>query len=208
MNLAKTKEMLLYTAQNIMDSKDELCRIDAQIGDGDHGIGMYNGMKKAKEVLESRDFASVNDLFTTMGSTMLMTMGGASGVIFGTLFMMAFKTEDPFTDLTAPLLAHGMRNALQALRRRVDSQLGDKTMLDAFIPAVEAMESYEGEDLDEALTLAAAAAAAGVEATKQVVAKYGRAKSLGERAIGYQDAGATSVYLIFHFMQEWVAAHE
>lgn len=207
MNISQTKDMLIYVAERIMENRDELCRIDAQIGDGDHGIGMYNGMKKAKEALESREFGSVSDIFTTMGTAMLMTMGGASGVIFGTVFMGAFKEEPDLQKLDAGALARGMCRSQAALGHRVKSQLGDKTMLDAFIPAVEALEACQEESLIQALGEAEKAAKAGVEATKGYVAKYGRAKTLGERAVGFQDAGATSVYLIFHFMREWVEAN-
>ena len=204
MDILQTKKMLIYVAEKIMENQEYLCRVDAQIGDGDHGIGMYNGMKKVKETLESKEFLSINHLFTTMGMTMTMTMGGASGILFGTLFMQAFSQEEQFVQLTTQKFVKGMENGLKGIQQRVESKLGDKTMLDALVPAVECMQQNSQLQLLEVLLLAETAAKNGVEATKQYVAKYGRAKFLGERAIGFQDAGATSIWLIFSFMREWV----
>jgi dihydroxyacetone kinase len=130
---------------------------------------------------------------------MISSMGGASGVIFGTMFVGGIKGPDPKKALDLPLLAEIFEKALVAIKQRGKAELGDKTMIDAFQPAVEALkESATANDsLVEGLRKAESAALNGVEASKDYVAKFGRAKSLGERAVGHQDAGATTVSIIF-----------
>lgn len=201
------KEMLIYVADKIIQQKDFLTEIDSAIGDGDHGIGMSGGMKKAKAKLESQDFDDVYAVFATAGKSMLMSMGGASGVIFGSLYLAGAKGMNPAAAIGSPELAAMERKSLQAIKERGKASVGDKTMVDALEPAVIAMEENCGRSLLEVLTAAEAAAQQGVEDSKQYVAKFGRAKSLFERVIGHQDAGATSVWLIFQGMREYVEQH-
>ena len=197
--------MLLYVADQVIASKGFLTEVDSKIGDGDHGIGMERGMKNARDKLETMgDATDVYALFSEMGKTMLMRMGGASGVIFGTMFMGGAKGKGPSATLECAGLAELMRDSLKKIKERGNAQIGDKTMVDAMEPAVEKMVSYQGTDLGEMLDEATAAAAAGVEATKNYQAKFGRAKSLMERAVGFQDAGATSAWIIFRSMAEYV----
>ena len=143
-----------------------------------------------------------------MGKTMLMSMGGASGVIFGTFFSGGAKGKEPSAALDARAFAQLMADSLAEVQRRGKAEVGDKTMVDALKPAVDAMSAYAGEDLVEMLSLAEEAAKEGVEQTKQYVAKFGRAKSLMERAIGYQDAGATSIWIILRAMRDDLKAQE
>lgn len=207
LNVEQTTDLLLKVCDTIVASKDHLTEVDSVIGDGDHGIGMSGGMQKAADALRSkRPFANVIDVFKTTGMTMLNSMGGASGVIFGSLFMGGLKGLEPATELTAPLLTTIMRGALDSIKMRGKASVGDKTMVDALEPAVQAMEAYDADDLVELLVRANDAANAGLEATKDLVAKFGRAKSLGERARGHQDAGATSVAIIFGAMTDYVSA--
>ena len=203
---AQVREMLLSVAQQVIDSKDYLTEVDSQIGDGDHGIGMERGMKKAKEKLQTMEGGSnVYALFQEMGKTMLMSMGGASGVIFGTMFMGGAKGKPESETLDAGQLADLMADSLAQIKERGKAQVGDKTMVDALEPAVEAMKACAGEgDIGGMLAKAEQAAGQGVENTKNYQAKYGRAKSLMERAIGHQDAGATSTWIIFKAMAEFV----
>ena len=172
LNYAQVRDMLLYVAEQIIDSKALLTEVDSQIGDGDHGIGMERGMKKAKEKLLSMESGSnVYALFQEMGKTMLMSMGGASGVIFGTMFMGGAKGKPERSSLDGAAL-------------------------------IELLEGSLAQTLAE--REAAEAAREGMEATKNYQAKYGRAKSLMERALGHQDAGATSTWIIFRSMAEYV----
>ena len=135
---------------------------------------------------------------------MLLSMGGASGVIFGSLYLAGAKEMEAKEVLGATELARMERKSLIAIQERGKAEVGDKTMVDALVPAVEAMEKTAGEGLLAMLKAAEEAARQGVEDTKRYQAKFGRAKSLLERAIGYQDAGATSVWLIFQGMREFV----
>jgi dihydroxyacetone kinase len=205
LNAEDTRNMLLYVADKIIAKKPYLTEIDSAIGDGDHGIGMAGGMQKAKKkLLKMQGEENAYKMFETAGQAMLMSMGGASGVIFGSLYLAGAKDVDPKAVLTADDLAKMERKSLTAIQQRGGAQVGDKTMVDALSPAVEALEANSGKGLLDMLKAAEEAAGQGVEDTKKYVAKFGRAKSLLERAIGHQDAGATSVYLIFQGMREFV----
>ncbi len=205
LNAEDTRSMLLYVADKIIANKPYLTEVDSAIGDGDHGIGMAGGMQKAKKkLLTMTDETNVYALFEAAGRAMLMSMGGASGVIFGSLYLAGAKDTEPKTSINGDDIAVMERRSLTAIQERGKAQVGDKTMVDALAPAVEALESNRGKSLLDMLKAAEEGARAGMENTKNYVAKFGRAKSLMERAIGHQDAGATSVYLIFQGMREYV----
>lgn len=205
LNAADARNMLLYIADKIIAKKPYLTEIDSAIGDGDHGIGMAGGMQKAKKkLLKMGAEENVYAVFEAAGKAMLLSMGGASGVIFGSLYLAGAKGMEPKSGLNAKDLAGMERKSLAAIQERGKAEVGDKTMVDALVPAVEAMEANHDKGLLEMLKAAEAAAAQGVEDTKKYQAKFGRAKSLMERAIGYQDAGATSVWLILQGMREFV----
>lgn len=199
------RNMLLYVADKIIASKPYLTEVDSAIGDGDHGIGMAGGMQKAKKRLVTMQGTdNVYQMFEEAGQAMLMSMGGASGVIFGSLYLAGAKGMEPKKAIGAKELAVMERKSLAAIQERGGAQVGDKTMVDALAPAVEALEANSGSGLLAMLKAAEESARQGMENTKNYVAKFGRAKSLLERAIGHQDAGATSVYLIFQGMREFV----
>ena len=205
LNAADARNMLLYIADKIIAGKPYLTEIDSVIGDGDHGIGMAGGMQKAKrKLLRMEDETNAYAVFEAAGNAMLMSMGGASGVIFGSLFLAGAKGMKPKEVLTAADLAKMERMSLLAIQERGKAEVGDKTMVDALDPAVEAMEKAASGSLLDMLKAAEEAARQGMEDTKKYVARFGRAKSLMERAIGHQDAGATSVWLIFQGMREFV----
>ena len=204
LNVEQTKEMILAVCDAVIENKPYLTEVDSKIGDGDHGIGMALGMEKVKTVLAEKKFQSVNEVFQETGMTMLESMGGASGVIFSALFFGGLKGLEKTDVLDGELFAKMMRGALETIKKRGKAQPGDKTMVDALEPAVISMERSADRNLISLLQKAAAAADEGVELTKQYVAKFGRAKSLMERAVGYQDAGATSVSIIFHAMEQYV----
>lgn len=205
LNAEDAKNMLLYVADKIIANKPYLTEIDSAIGDGDHGIGMAGGMQKAKrKLLKMSDEKNVYHIFETAGQAMLMSMGGASGVIFGSLYLAGAKDMEAKEVLTSYDVAEMERKSLMAIQERGGAQVGDKTMVDALSPAVKALEMNADKGLLEMMKAAELAAKQGVEDTKKYIAKYGRAKSLLERAIGYQDAGATSVYLILQGMREFI----
>lgn len=199
------RNMLLYIADKVIAKKPYLTEIDSAIGDGDHGIGMAGGMQKAKKkLLKMQGVENAYEVFETAGQAMLMSMGGASGVIFGSLYLAGAKGMDPKAVITAEDLAKMERKSLTAIQERGKAEVGDKTMVDALAPAVDALEANCDKSLLEMLKAAEEGARQGMENTKNYVAKFGRAKSLLERAIGHQDAGATSVWLIFQGMREFV----
>jgi len=205
LNVEDTRNMLLYVADKIIANKPYLTEVDSAIGDGDHGIGMAGGMQKAKKkLLKMENEQNVYQVFETAGQAMLMSMGGASGVIFGSLYLAGAKGMEAKEILTAQDIAEMEEKSLLAIQKRGGAKPGDKTMVDALAPAVDALKEHAEEGLLEMMKAAEEAARQGVENTKQYIAKYGRAKSLLERAIGYQDAGATSVYLIFQGMREFI----
>jgi dihydroxyacetone kinase phosphoprotein-dependent L subunit len=201
----QTTDMLLAVCKKIIISKPLLTEIDSKIGDGDHGIGMEVGMKHASSALiQKRPFNDVNEVFATMGMEMIGSMGGASGVIFGTFFLTGAKQAPVQKTLNGALFSQMMRISLDSIKKRGGASVGDKTMVDALEPAVLVIEKNKDKELTVILAEAENAAAEGVENTKNYVAKYGRAKSLKERAIGFQDAGATSVFLIFQAMHDYI----
>ncbi|MFA9464557.1 MAG: dihydroxyacetone kinase subunit DhaL [Velocimicrobium sp.] len=206
LTVEQTTDMVIYTCEAIIKNKPYLTEVDSKIGDGDHGIGMSGGMEKAKKELQAnRPFSDVNTVFKTTGMTMLNSMGGASGVIFGSMFLGGVKGMDVTEELDGDTFTKIMRGSLEAIKNRGKAKVGDKTMVDALEPAVIAMEEVENkDDLLFLLEVATKAAKQGVEDTKNQIANFGRAKSLLERAIGYQDAGATSVFIIFEAMHEYV----
>lgn len=205
LSVEQTTDMIIRACDAIVENKPYLTEVDSKIGDGDHGIGMAGGMEKAKAALEGkRPLADINSVFKLTGMTMLNSMGGASGVIFGSMFLGGIKNMETLTELDGDNLAKVLRGSLEAIKTRGGANLGDKTMIDALEPAVVALENGAKEDLVQLLFEAKAAAYQGVENTKNCIAKFGRAKSLLERAIGYQDAGATSVAIIFEAMYEYV----
>lgn len=206
LNASQVKDMFLYVGKKVIENKPLLTDVDGAIGDGDHGIGMEVGFTKAEGNLNKKEFTNVNDVFKTIGMSMVTSMGGASGVLFGTVFMGGVKDLDASEELSLPFLAEIFEKSLIAVKDRGKASVGDKTMIDALEPAVEGLKVAVNDSLNlmEGLKKAEAKAAQGVEDSKGYIAKFGRAKSLGDRAIGHQDAGATSIWIIFKSMREWM----
>ena len=195
-NAGQIKEMLIAIADAVIEAKPLLTEVDSAVGDGDHGIGMEMGLRKAKEKLLATDPSDVYQLFAITGKTMLMSMGGASGVIFGSMFLAGAKGKAPASEITTPKLAEMFRAAAEEIHRRGGASIGDKTMVDAFFPAVTALEENANNGLSAAFTAAAAAAHVGMESTKNYEAKFGRSKTQAS-TLGFMDAGAVSVWVIF-----------
>jgi phosphoenolpyruvate---glycerone phosphotransferase subunit DhaL len=169
-----------------------LCDLDAAIGDGDHGANLARGFSVGVAKLGAP--ASPAVLFKTMGMTLIGTVGGASGPLYGTLFIEMGKAAGNQAALDVASWAQILARGLAGVMARGKAQRGDKTMIDALEPAVQALR--EASDLATALTASAAAAKQGAAATTQLIALKGRASYLGERAIGHQDPGATSLAML------------
>ena len=204
---SQVKAMFLAVADTIVKSEPYLTEIDMKIGDGDHGTGMELGFRAVLKQLPEKEYASVEAVFQELGTILLDTMGGASGVLFGTMFISGIIRRQPKETFEVADFAECFRISLDAIKQRGKARVGDKTMVDALEPAVAALEEAAANNLDlsEGFGCAAAAANDGVEYTKQIKARFGRAKYYGEKAIGLQDAGATSVWLIFKAMSDWIS---
>jgi dihydroxyacetone kinase-like protein len=210
LNPNQTKELFIYVGEKVIESKYLLTKMDSAIGDGDHGIGMSRGFSMAIENLNKQEFSTINDVFKIIGMSMISSMGGASGIIFGTLFVGGIKGMNDKETLNLPLLAEIFSKAVDAIKQRGGASLGDKTMIDALQPAAEALKSSvaDNNSLFRGLQNAENSARQGVENTKNYIAKFGRAKFLGERTIGHPDAGATTVWIIFKSMREWIEGYK
>lgn len=203
MTYEQVRAMLLSCGERIIRNEPYLTRVDSAIGDGDHGIGMKNGMQAARRYLETAENEqNVYALYANMASAMQAAMGGASGMIFSTLFAGKAAEHAPASAITPKELAEQMRDGLQAIQELGHAEVGDKTMVDALAPAVEAMLAHT-DSFAGMFRAGAEAAHEGMERTKEYTARFGRAKSLGERAIGHADAGATSTWLILVEMRDY-----
>jgi len=204
LTLTQTRDMFIYVAQGMQASKDLLTQADKAIGDGDHGVGMARGFAAVQQSLAGRAFAGLDELLKTIGNALMTSVGGASGAIFATFFRGGARNLVNAQVFDATALAAMLTDGLQAVMGRGKAQPGDKTMVDALAPAAQRASELRHGSLAEALVGVAAAAQEGVEATKRMVARVGKAKALGERSLGYSDPGALSLYQMLKLMSEYV----
>jgi dihydroxyacetone kinase-like protein len=183
-------------------ARDELTRLDSAIGDADHGINMDRGFTAVAAILPSLEAGDAGTLFKQVGMKLISTVGGASGPLYGTLFLRLGTSLGDAREVTPQALAAAMRAGLDGVIARGKAEVGDKTMVDAMAPAVVALESGAGGDLGSALDAAAAAAAAGRDSATPLVARKGRASYLGERSADHQDPGATSTTILFESLRD------
>ncbi|HVD81021.1 MAG TPA: dihydroxyacetone kinase subunit DhaL [Propionibacteriaceae bacterium] len=183
----------------VIKNQVELTELDSAIGDADHGINMARGMNAVIDKLDGGQPAGVNDLFKTVAMTLVMSVGGASGPLYGTFFLRFAGATGPAIELDAEALHTALRAGLTGVVERGKAKPGDKTMVDALSPALDAMEAVikKGGDLVAAVTAGRDAAAAGRDATVPMVARKGRASYLGERSAGHMDPGAASMSMLF-----------
>jgi phosphoenolpyruvate---glycerone phosphotransferase subunit DhaL len=208
LTITEATAMFFHVAQRMQESADLLTQADKAIGDGDHGIGMARGFAAVQTKLEASPPATVADLLKTTGMALLTSIGGASGVIFGTLFRGGARNLTGVTVFDSAALSQMLVDGLAAVQERGKANPGDKTMVDALAPAAAKATEMAASPLDEALPATAEAARVGMEETKAMIAATGKARALGPRAIGYVDPGALSMYLIFDFMAQHVTAEE
>lgn len=196
------------SAEVIADHRVELITLDREIGDGDHGENLDRGFSAVVAKLDGlADDATPSDVFKLAATTLISTVGGASGPLFGTAYLKASGAIAGRADLDAGALVDLLTAARDGVVLRGKAAVGDKTMIDAWTPAVDAAARAAGEGADEKAVLEAAAVAAsdGAEATEPLVAHKGRASYLGERAVGHRDPGAQSSSLILRAAVEAVA---
>lgn len=202
---SKVTAALIAVANMIEANKDYLCALDSDVGDGDHGVSMTIGMRTARKALQTLQNPTPETAFRTVAEAFADEVGAASGALYEGAFEAAARasagkvTLDTAADWAA--IYEAMAHEMQVVGK---AELGDKTLLDAWLPAAQALREAAdaGASLSEGLSRATAAALAGVESTKHLIPKRGRASRLGERARGYQDAGATSAWLIIKTIEE------
>ena len=198
---------LIGLCDTIEEQKDYLSELDGAIGDGDHGVNMakcFRGVKKNLEALEVKDVASV---MNCVGMEVMNSVGGAMGALYGTLFLKMAMTSVAKNEVGVSEFAAMLTEALNGILTIGKAKVGDKTLVDTLTPAVNAVTqaAEAGKPLNEALGDFEAAAKSGMESTKDLMAKIGRASRLGERTIGHQDAGATSCFFI---LQSFAKAYQ
>jgi dihydroxyacetone kinase-like protein len=185
------------------EHRQELVRLDTAIGDGDHGTNMDRGMKKALEKLDAADQADPGAALKTVAMALVSSEGGAAGPLYGTLFLQMGTALAGQEEVDLAAWTAAWRKGLEGVQARGKAVREDKTMVDALIPAIEAMEG--ASDLDEGLRAASKGAEEGMRATTPLVARKGRASYLGERSKDHQDPGATSTYYLFKSAEEALA---
>ena len=187
----------VFTA-TIAENKAYLTELDSAIGDADHGINMDRGFQAVLAKVDALPPGDVGTLFKTVGMTLVSTVGGAGGPLYGTLFLQLGTATAGKTEITEDDWAAALAAAVQGVQARGKAELQDKTMVDALAPARDAFAAAigEGASFGDALARSAAAADAGMQGTIPLVARKGRASYLGERSAGHQDPGATSSFLL------------
>ncbi len=195
--------MLRHAAGVVRENEAELSRLDSFGGDGDHGTTIVRAMGQLEGAIDGVGDDSLQTLLNDVGWAIMGTDGGATGPLFGSLFMGMGEAAPAAGAVDAAGLAAMFQAGLASLRQNTRAQPGDKTVIDALVPAVEALTATAaGGTIDAALEAAATAAEAGAAATTDMAARFGRAKNVGEQSKGAQDPGATSISLIFRGLCE------
>ncbi len=196
MTSSQFRDWIVRFADEMATHRTELTQLDTAIGDGDHGTNMDRGMRKAVERLETLEDGDIGASLKAVGMALVSSVGGAAGPLYGTLFMQMGSATAGKSELDVAGFADALDAGLQGVRARGKAEPGDKTMVDALTPALEALRN--GGDL----AAAADAAEQGMKATIPLVARKGRASYLGPRSEGHQDPGATSTYLLLRSAAE------
>lgn len=196
--LAGLSDWLTRAQRSITENRDHLTALDSAIGDADHGSNLTRGFDAIVARLADEPPVTISSLLQTSGMTLVSTVGGASGPLYGTFFLRMAKAIGDEDGATAAQLGEALRAGLEGVVSRGKAEVGDKTMIDALDPAVAAFQAgiEGGDDAARAAAEAASAAANGRDATEPLVARKGRASYLGERSAGHIDPGSASVTLL------------
>ncbi|HEU5326256.1 MAG TPA: dihydroxyacetone kinase subunit DhaL [Candidatus Limnocylindria bacterium] len=194
----------LYAAR-LHERRDELTDLDSAIGDADHGVNMDRGFTAVTGKLADLDAADLGTVAKTVGMTLISTVGGAAGPLYGTFFLRLATAIGDAEAVDAAGLGAALRAGLEGVVARGKAVLDDKTMVDAMSPAVDAYDAAAGDGIAAALAAAAEAAATGRDRVTPLVARKGRASYLGERSANHQDPGATSTTVLFESLRDAVA---
>tara|TARA_R110001606_G_scaffold395213_1_gene567090 strand:+ start:94018 stop:94650 length:633 start_codon:yes stop_codon:yes gene_type:complete len=193
----QTSLIIVAIIQTINDNADEVTELDRAIGDGDHVVNLQRGLAALNKMEDELSMLEWSPAFMKIGMTLMSTMGGASGSLFGTLFISMAKAAKN-KELDFKDFAQVFSQGVEAVKQRGKADLGEKTMLDTLIPVANILmiDAADNVDLPKALDNAKTAAILGMQSTKEMVATKGRASFLGERAIGHIDAGARTSQLM------------
>jgi dihydroxyacetone kinase-like protein len=200
--MAVTKQEVLRWLDGLQkifaENRQHLTDLDAAVGDGDFGISLDRGFTAVQAELTAKPPADIRAAFQNVATVLIKTMGGSSGPLLGTFFLRAAATCADKSELAPADIVALFQAGVEGLQQRGKAELGDKTMMDAWLPAVDAMRKAlaAGSGLDEILQKGAEAAEAGMRATITMQARKGRGSYLGERSIGHQDAGATATCML------------
>ncbi|ANH08334.1 dihydroxyacetone kinase subunit DhaL [Shinella sp. HZN7] len=195
--------IVLSMAERIVENRAYLSEIDGKIGDGDHGVNMAKGFGMAAERLKGKN-APLAESLDTLGTVLMTEIGGSMGPLYGVMFTEFAETIQGVEKIDAAAYSKMLHAGLSGIQSIGSAKVGDKTLLDTFVPAVEAFDkaTAEGKSFGEALEVLVTAAEAGRDSTIGLVAKIGRASRLGERSLGVLDAGATSCAIILKELSE------
>jgi len=200
LDVEQTRQMFLFVARAMVEEKDYLTKLDQAIGDADHGIGIARGFESVDRDLREAAFDSIGAVLKKVGTVLMMSMGGASGAIFGTCFRGGAVNLMDVDRFDSHALALLLNDGCSAVKQRGGARAGNKTMLDAVIPAASQSTELAQAPLDQALIAVSDAARDGMENTKNMLATTGKAKTLGQRAVGHIDPGAATTYFILKHM--------
>lgn len=205
MNNEKGKPVLLKMVEAVQQNKDYLGKVDGLIGDGDHGANMNKGFTLFGEQIKDKEITFSGGL-DELGTVLFSQIGGSMGPIYGNIFMSMAEAVGAAEEIGVAELSKMIDAALDGVHEVAEAEVGDKTIVDTLVPAGEAMKSAarEGKPLGDALGDMKAAAEAGRDSTKDLVAKFGRSSRLGERSRGVLDAGAVSCCIILCAMADGI----
>jgi dihydroxyacetone kinase-like protein len=198
LKLGDFKKIIININQTIQENASYLSELDSTIGDGDHGITIARGFRNAVGKLDETNPKSISELLKATGLTLISTMGGAAGPIFGSIFTEMAKSADGLQAIDLSNLYDMFYSALDKVSKLGGAKPGDKTLIDALFPAVESLKDSvsKGLAIKESLKKMSIAAKKGAASTKDMVSNKGKSRYHGQRSLGYQDAGATTMYLI------------
>ncbi|WP_084252744.1 dihydroxyacetone kinase subunit DhaL [Devriesea agamarum] len=206
--LHEVEAWLRRAADDIDAQASYLTELDAAIGDADHGANMARGFTAVRSLLDQHELSTPGELLKKVGMTLVSTIGGASGPLYGTFFLRAGTSAGSAESLDARAWGAALRAGVEGICQRGKAQAGEKTMLDAWLPALDAMEqqlTVAPDDLAGALESGAEAAASGRDATRNLAATKGRASYLGERSVGHIDPGSASTAILWSTAAETLA---
>ena len=202
----QVKDLFMKLNEVMAKNKEYLTTLDATIGDGDHGLNLDKGFTAVVDKIKDEAGSNIGDMLKKVGMALVSNVGGASGPLYGTAFMKAAVDVNGKSQVDLKDFGNMLQSALEGIKMRGKAELDDKTMVDSIEPALNQLKKSidEGDNAVDALFKVKEAAYNGVEHTKTIIAKKGRASYLGDRSIGHQDPGATSSALILETIYEYV----